>query len=42
MHYLVERFGKDKQKWNKACMDARIHPKRLNTPIKTRLIFLYK
>ncbi len=42
MHYLVEKFGKGRQNWNKACMDGRIRPKKLNTPIKTRLTFKYK
>jgi hypothetical protein len=39
VHYLAEKFGKGKQKWNKARMDVKIHPKKLNTPIKTMIIF---
>jgi len=34
VHYLAKKFGKGKQKWNKAHMDVRIHPKKLNTPNK--------
>jgi hypothetical protein len=33
----LKNFGKGRQEWNKACMDAKIFPKNLNTPIKTRL-----
>jgi len=34
-----KKFGKGRLEWNKACMDARICPKKLNTLIKTKLIF---
>jgi hypothetical protein len=28
--------GKGKQKWEKACVETSLHPKKLNTPVKTR------
>ncbi len=39
VHYLAKKSSKGKQKWNKAHTDVRIHPKKLNTPIKTMLNF---
>jgi hypothetical protein len=38
----LKKSGKGKQKWNKVCMDAGIQPKKLNTLLKTRLVFLCK
>jgi hypothetical protein len=32
----LKKSGKGKQEWNKACLETRIQPKKLNTPIKTR------
>jgi hypothetical protein len=37
-----KKFGKGRQKWNKECMDARIDPRKLHTPINTMLVFLCK
>ncbi len=34
-----KKFGKGKQEWNKPCMDVRIHPKKLNTLVKIKLLF---
>jgi hypothetical protein len=35
-----KKFGKGKQEWTKACIDFRIHPKKLNTFVKKQGYFL--
>jgi hypothetical protein len=35
----LKKSSKGKQKWNKACMDVGIQPRKLNTLLKTRLVF---
>jgi hypothetical protein len=32
----LKKFGKGRQEWNKACVETSIHPKKLNTPVKTK------
>jgi hypothetical protein len=31
-----KKSRKGRQKWNKACVDISIHPRKLNTPVKTK------
>jgi hypothetical protein len=33
---MVQKYGKGKQKWNSVCADFGIHPRKLNTLMKTR------
>jgi hypothetical protein len=35
----LKKSSKGKQQWNKACMDVGIQPRKLNTLIKTKLVF---
>jgi hypothetical protein len=35
-----KKSSKGKQEWNKVCMDVGIQPRKLNAPIKTRLVFM--
>jgi hypothetical protein len=30
-----QKFGKDKQTWDKTCIDSGLRPKKFNTPMKT-------
>jgi len=32
----LKKSGKGRQEWNKACVETTIHPKKLNTPVKTK------
>ena len=32
-----KKSGKGRQEWEKACIDAGMRPRKLNTPVKTRL-----
>jgi hypothetical protein len=36
VHNMAQKYGKGKQKWNRACVDFGIHPRKLNTLMKTR------
>ncbi len=31
-----KKFGKGRQEWNKVCVETNIHPKKLNTLVKTK------
>jgi hypothetical protein len=33
------KFGKGRQEWNKACIEVGLRPKKLNTLVKTRLVW---
>ncbi len=35
---MAQKYGKGKQKWNRACVDFGIHPLKLNTLMKTRYL----
>jgi hypothetical protein len=37
-HNMAQKYGKGKQKWNRACVDFGIHPLKLNTLMKTRYL----
>jgi hypothetical protein len=32
----LKKSGKGRHEWNKACVETCIHPKKLNTPMKTK------
>jgi hypothetical protein len=38
MHYLAKKFGEGRQKWNRACIEVGLRPRKQNIQMKTRLI----
>jgi len=37
-----KKYGKGQHEWNKACIEFGLRTRKLNTPMKTKLVFVFK